>query len=377
MFSHLFFFPQLHSQFGCLLRSFLNTLQTLLLEAGNFLTTLSFYYYYYDFNDSYFSSCCHCRCMTWLILHPKLTGGCPIRKDGRESTSLHSDQGENNLGSQAWGRSPLLLYRQWKGGREARSASAQKWGGTRVGTHHSFPFIQITICLLHQKNIINCLSSALQLHWDFALVLLEKGENAKGWNSQHERLWKVEQMESDPKPSHCSHQIKLFSPPSIPPSSFFFSLCWWRTKETGKEGNGEAIGSTPQELLCIAPLSWWSCYGLMSTATGPLCPSLNSPLPVKLIGKQAEAFWRWMSVQWEPLHPPPLMMSMLPSSTAATRLTGGLTGCFLRLQQIQPSKKPSAWKQDRSISAFIVGGLLLLFFSTFCFVFSPKWSSSW
>lgn len=29
---------------------------------------------------------------------------------------------------------------------------------------------------------------------------------------------------------------------------------------------------------------------------------------------------------------------MLPSSTAATRLTGGLTGCFLRLQQIQPSK---------------------------------------
>lgn len=29
------FFSQLHSQFGCLLRPFLNTLQTLLLEAGN------------------------------------------------------------------------------------------------------------------------------------------------------------------------------------------------------------------------------------------------------------------------------------------------------------------------------------------------------
>lgn len=146
MFSHLFFFPNFTASLAVCSGPSWTRCRHCFWRLGTLNNTF-FYYYYFFFNDSYFSSYCHCR-MMWFIRHLKLTSSCPMRKDGRESTSLRSDQGKN---SQARGRSPLLLYRQWKGGREACSASAEKWGGTRVGTHHSFPFIQISICLLHQK----------------------------------------------------------------------------------------------------------------------------------------------------------------------------------------------------------------------------------
>lgn len=61
---------------------------------------------------------------------------------------------------------------------------------------------------------------------------------------------------------------------------------------------------------------------------------------------------------------------MLPSGTAAMRLTGGLTaGCFLSLQQIQPSKNHL---YEHRVEAFLHLQWFLFLFNMFYFVFPPS-----